>query len=188
MTISRNPRLGSKGFRGRPSLIRMCRSIQLTEIVGNTGSSSIPAINDVKVVLIVQLNFPNPDITKWTLTRRPDSKNMTSGRRAVTNKYDSCEAMLKIDWSWYRMEQAEFYPKELWKHSPVYNSYVPLFANDIHTLQTSREGTYPSSFLVPFNSRPGMYRLLAKSPNQVRPGDWYHCDLDSKRNFRCHSA
>jgi hypothetical protein len=38
------------------------------------------------------------------------------------------------------MERAEFYPRELWQHSPVYNSFVKLFAKDIHTLQASPDG------------------------------------------------
>jgi Telomere regulation protein Stn1 len=30
----------------------------------------------------------------------------------------------------------EFYPRELWTHSPVHRSYVPLFICDIHNLQS----------------------------------------------------
>jgi len=33
------------------------------------------------------------------------------------------------------MESPEFYPRELWPQSPVYNSFVKLFAKDIHALQ-----------------------------------------------------
>jgi hypothetical protein len=38
------------------------------------------------------------------------------------------------------MESLEFYPQELWEHSPVYNIFVKLFAKDIHALQASPEG------------------------------------------------
>jgi hypothetical protein len=31
--------------------------------------------------------------------------------------------------------EAEFYHRELWQHSSVYNSFVKLFAHDIYTLQ-----------------------------------------------------
>ena len=33
------------------------------------------------------------------------------------------------------MESPEFYPRELWTQSPVYNSFVKLFIKDIHALQ-----------------------------------------------------
>lgn len=34
-----------------------------------------------------------------------------------------------------RMDSIEFYSRDLWKHSPVYNSFVKLFIKDIHALQ-----------------------------------------------------
>ena len=40
------------------------------------------------------------------------------------------------------MEAPEFYSRELWKHSPVYNQFVKLFIKDIHVLRhLPNEGT-----------------------------------------------
>lgn len=44
------------------------------------------------------------------------------------------------------MDSTVFYPRELWQHSPVYNTFVKLFANDIHALQHLRsEGSFLES-------------------------------------------
>jgi hypothetical protein len=46
------------------------------------------------------------------------------------------------------MAAPEFYSRELWQHSPVYNSFAKLFIKDIHSLRhIPREGPpLPSSF------------------------------------------
>jgi Telomere regulation protein Stn1 len=42
------------------------------------------------------------------------------------------------------MAAPEFYSRELWQHSPVYNSFAKLFIKDIHSLRhIPREGPPP---------------------------------------------
>lgn len=48
------------------------------------------------------------------------------------------------------MQQPEFYPRNLWQHSAVYNSFVKLFSKDIHSLQhvPSEGRTYRGRLMI----------------------------------------
>jgi hypothetical protein len=69
------------------------------------------------------------------------------------------------------MQQPEFYPRDLWQHSAVYNSFVKLFCKDIHSLQHIKSEGYLEKHTFDL-CRLGLYAVLVKSPDSMGTSNW----------------
>jgi len=63
------------------------------------------------------------------------------------------------------MDVSDFYSRDLWKHSPVYNSFVKLFIKDILALQSSPNERISNFTKGDFRERE--HSILVKSSNSM---------------------